>query len=145
MLLGRVPELEVEAVLEFINLVIKSLKNPPSKHLVFEEPELDRQEPDKLVVGKPGVDKQEIDFDLFVKKGLLHREGSFTNKYYHRSFLGRNKTSSRSLQETYLLSMTLLLGKVDESRAILSTRADLVVVGESLIEEVHKLCDFECI
>nr|GEW19564.1 reverse transcriptase domain-containing protein [Tanacetum cinerariifolium] len=35
------------------------MKNPPLKHLVFEEPELDRQEPDKLVVGKPGVDKQE--------------------------------------------------------------------------------------
>nr|GFB90888.1 hypothetical protein [Tanacetum cinerariifolium] len=60
-LLGRVPELEVEAALEFTNFVIKSLKNPPSKHLVFKEPELDRQEPDKLVVGKPGVDKQALD------------------------------------------------------------------------------------
>nr|GFC81558.1 hypothetical protein [Tanacetum cinerariifolium] len=35
-------------------------------HLVFEEPKLDRQEPDKLVVGKPGVDKQE-DFSTYVK------------------------------------------------------------------------------
>nr|GFC67255.1 hypothetical protein [Tanacetum cinerariifolium] len=59
-LLGRVPEFEVEAVLEFTNLVIKSLRNPPSKHLVFEEPELDRQGPDKLVFGKPGVGKQVI-------------------------------------------------------------------------------------
>nr|GEV44052.1 hypothetical protein [Tanacetum cinerariifolium] len=30
-------------------------RNPPSKHLVFEEPELDRQGPDKLAIGKPGV------------------------------------------------------------------------------------------
>nr|GFB39476.1 hypothetical protein [Tanacetum cinerariifolium] len=61
MLLERVPELEVDALLEFTNFVIKSLKNPPSKHLVFEDPELDRQEPDKLVVGKPRVDKQVLD------------------------------------------------------------------------------------
>nr|GFC90176.1 hypothetical protein [Tanacetum cinerariifolium] len=54
---GRVPEFEVEAVLAFTNLVIKS-RNPPSKHIVFEEPELDRQGPDKLVIGKPGVGKQ---------------------------------------------------------------------------------------
>nr|GFC18588.1 hypothetical protein [Tanacetum cinerariifolium] len=53
-LLGRVPELEVEALLEFTNLA----ENPPSKHLVFEEPELDKQELGKLEVGKPGVDKQ---------------------------------------------------------------------------------------
>nr|GFC80015.1 reverse transcriptase domain-containing protein [Tanacetum cinerariifolium] len=31
------------------------LKNPPSKHLVFEEPKLD-----KLEVGKPGVDIQPV-------------------------------------------------------------------------------------
>nr|GFD51271.1 hypothetical protein [Tanacetum cinerariifolium] len=48
---------EVEAVLAFTNLVIKS-RNPPSKHLVFEEPELDRQGPDKPVVGKPRVGKR---------------------------------------------------------------------------------------
>ncbi|GJV25999.1 hypothetical protein Tco_1378694, partial [Tanacetum coccineum] len=30
----------------------------------------------------------------------------------------------------------LILGKVDDLRAILSTRDELVVVGESLIEEV---------
>nr|GFB85943.1 hypothetical protein [Tanacetum cinerariifolium] len=35
-----------------------SAENPPSKHLVFEEPGLNRQDPDKLVVGKPGVDRQ---------------------------------------------------------------------------------------
>nr|GEW48763.1 hypothetical protein [Tanacetum cinerariifolium] len=52
---NEVPEFEVEAVLAFTNLVIKSLRNPLSKHLVFEEPELDRQGPDKLVVGKPSV------------------------------------------------------------------------------------------
>nr|GFC79043.1 hypothetical protein [Tanacetum cinerariifolium] len=34
------------------------LKNPPSKHLVFEEQELDKQELGKLEVGKSGVDKQ---------------------------------------------------------------------------------------
>nr|GFA52523.1 hypothetical protein [Tanacetum cinerariifolium] len=45
------------------------LRNPPSKHLVFEEPELDRQGPDKLVVGKPGVGKQEI--DLFCPEVML--------------------------------------------------------------------------
>nr|GEY24052.1 reverse transcriptase domain-containing protein [Tanacetum cinerariifolium] len=55
----RVPEFEVDTVLEFTNLVIKSLRNPPSKHLVFEEPELDRQGPNKLVVGKPRVGKQQ--------------------------------------------------------------------------------------
>nr|GFD40792.1 hypothetical protein [Tanacetum cinerariifolium] len=63
-LLGRVPELEVEAQLEFINLA----KNHPSKHFVFEEPELDKQELSKLEVGKPRVDKQgenqEVEFDL---------------------------------------------------------------------------------
>nr|GFC64676.1 hypothetical protein [Tanacetum cinerariifolium] len=48
----RVPEFEVEGVLAFTNLVIKLLRNPPSKHLVFEEPELDRQGPDKPVVRK---------------------------------------------------------------------------------------------
>nr|GFD19186.1 hypothetical protein [Tanacetum cinerariifolium] len=59
-LLGRVPELKVEAL----------LKNPHSKHLVFEEPELDKQELGKLEVGKPRVDKQEreenqeVEFDL---------------------------------------------------------------------------------
>nr|GFB64048.1 hypothetical protein [Tanacetum cinerariifolium] len=31
------------------------LRNPPSKHLVFEEPTLDRQRPDKLVVGNRGL------------------------------------------------------------------------------------------
>nr|GFC40691.1 hypothetical protein [Tanacetum cinerariifolium] len=40
------------------------LKYPPSKHLVFEEPELDKQELGKLEVGKTGVDKQEVEFDL---------------------------------------------------------------------------------
>nr|GFB90860.1 hypothetical protein [Tanacetum cinerariifolium] len=62
-LLGRVTELKIEALLEFTNLVIKSvrLKNTPLKHLVFEELELDRQEPGKLVVGKSGVDKQVLD------------------------------------------------------------------------------------
>nr|GEZ53629.1 hypothetical protein [Tanacetum cinerariifolium] len=41
------------------------LRNPPSKHLVFEEPELDKQEPDKLVVGKPEAreENQEVEFD----------------------------------------------------------------------------------
>nr|GEY87456.1 hypothetical protein [Tanacetum cinerariifolium] len=39
------------------------LKNPPSKHLVFEEPELDKQKLGKLEVGKPGVDKQEPELD----------------------------------------------------------------------------------
>nr|GFD57059.1 hypothetical protein [Tanacetum cinerariifolium] len=34
---------------------------PPLKHLVFEEPELDKQELGKLEVGKPGVNKQERD------------------------------------------------------------------------------------
>nr|GEX08071.1 PI-PLC X domain-containing protein At5g67130 [Tanacetum cinerariifolium] len=34
------------------------LKKPPSKHLVFEELELDKQELGKLEVGKPEVDKQ---------------------------------------------------------------------------------------
>ncbi|GJR33041.1 hypothetical protein Tco_1109273 [Tanacetum coccineum] len=33
----------------------------------------------------------------------------------------------------------LILGKVEDSRAILSTRDELVVVGESLIEEVSKM------
>nr|GFD19746.1 hypothetical protein [Tanacetum cinerariifolium] len=32
---------------------------PPLKHLVFEEPKLDKQELGKLEVGKPRVDKQE--------------------------------------------------------------------------------------
>nr|GFA92198.1 reverse transcriptase domain-containing protein [Tanacetum cinerariifolium] len=36
------------------------LKNPPLKHLVFEEPKLDKQELGKLDVGKHGVDKQAI-------------------------------------------------------------------------------------
>nr|GFC51061.1 hypothetical protein [Tanacetum cinerariifolium] len=69
-LLGRVPEFKVEAVLAFTNLVIKSLRNPPSKHLVFEQPELDRQGPDNLVFGKSGVGKQVLagscylDFDF---------------------------------------------------------------------------------
>nr|GFC69953.1 hypothetical protein [Tanacetum cinerariifolium] len=54
----RVPEFKVEAVLAFTNLVIKSLRNPLSKHLVFEEPKLDREGPDKLVVGKQRVGKQ---------------------------------------------------------------------------------------
>nr|GEZ47760.1 hypothetical protein [Tanacetum cinerariifolium] len=46
------------------------MKNPPLKHLVFEESELDKQELGKLEVGKPGVDKQEreenqeVEFDL---------------------------------------------------------------------------------
>nr|GFA52520.1 hypothetical protein [Tanacetum cinerariifolium] len=40
------------------------LKNPPSKHLVFEEPELDKQELSKMEVGKPRVEKQEVEFDL---------------------------------------------------------------------------------
>nr|GEX45528.1 hypothetical protein [Tanacetum cinerariifolium] len=35
------------------------LKNPPLKHLVFEEPELGKQELGKLEVRKLGVDKQE--------------------------------------------------------------------------------------
>nr|GEV28487.1 hypothetical protein [Tanacetum cinerariifolium] len=43
--------------------------NPPSKHLVFEEPEIDRQGPNKLVVGKPRVGKQEI--DLFCPEVML--------------------------------------------------------------------------
>nr|GFB87087.1 hypothetical protein [Tanacetum cinerariifolium] len=60
-LLGRVPEFEVEALLEFTNLVIKSLKNPLLKHLVFEEPELGRQELGKLDVRKPRVGKPEVD------------------------------------------------------------------------------------
>nr|GEZ19055.1 reverse transcriptase domain-containing protein [Tanacetum cinerariifolium] len=46
---------------------VPKLKNPLLKHLVFEEPELGRQEPGKLVVRKPGVDKQEenqeVEFD----------------------------------------------------------------------------------
>nr|GEX53130.1 hypothetical protein [Tanacetum cinerariifolium] len=33
-------------------------RNPPSIHPVFEEPELDRQGPAKLVFGNPGVGKQ---------------------------------------------------------------------------------------
>nr|GEW42913.1 hypothetical protein [Tanacetum cinerariifolium] len=37
----------------------RRLKNPPLKHLVFKEPELDKQELGKLEVGKPRVDKQE--------------------------------------------------------------------------------------
>nr|GFA48708.1 reverse transcriptase domain-containing protein [Tanacetum cinerariifolium] len=41
------------------------LKNPSSKHLVFEEAELDKQELGKLKVGKPGVDKQENKEDKF--------------------------------------------------------------------------------
>nr|GFA44544.1 hypothetical protein [Tanacetum cinerariifolium] len=46
------------------------LKNPPSKHLVFEELELDKQELGKLEVRKLRVDKQEreenheVEFDL---------------------------------------------------------------------------------
>nr|GFD11192.1 hypothetical protein [Tanacetum cinerariifolium] len=36
-LLGRVLEIKVEALLEFTNLA----KNPPLKHLLFEEPELE--------------------------------------------------------------------------------------------------------
>nr|GFC70426.1 hypothetical protein [Tanacetum cinerariifolium] len=44
------------------------LKNPPLKHLVFEELELDKQQLGKQEVGKPGVDKQEenqeVEFDL---------------------------------------------------------------------------------
>nr|GFC60591.1 hypothetical protein [Tanacetum cinerariifolium] len=39
-------------------IVLLGKRNPLSKHLVFEEPELDRQGPDKLVFGKPGVGKQ---------------------------------------------------------------------------------------
>nr|GEX12064.1 hypothetical protein [Tanacetum cinerariifolium] len=38
--------------------MLSKLKNPPSKHLVFEEPKLDKQELGKLEVGKPRVDKQ---------------------------------------------------------------------------------------
>nr|GEW02483.1 reverse transcriptase domain-containing protein [Tanacetum cinerariifolium] len=34
------------------------MKNPPSKHLVFEEPKLNKQELGKIEVGKLGVDKQ---------------------------------------------------------------------------------------
>nr|GFA56224.1 hypothetical protein [Tanacetum cinerariifolium] len=41
------------------------LKNPPSKYLVFEEPELG-----KLEVGKPGVDKQEREENQEVKFDL---------------------------------------------------------------------------
>nr|GFA43970.1 hypothetical protein [Tanacetum cinerariifolium] len=37
------------------------LENPPSKDLVFEEPELDKHELGKLEVGKPRVDKQVVD------------------------------------------------------------------------------------
>nr|GEX83289.1 hypothetical protein [Tanacetum cinerariifolium] len=37
------------------------LKNPPLKHLVFEEPELDKQELGKLEVGNLGVDKQDLE------------------------------------------------------------------------------------
>nr|GEV42297.1 hypothetical protein [Tanacetum cinerariifolium] len=60
---GRVPELEVEALL----CSQTWLKNPPSKHLVFKEPKLDKKKLGKLEVGKPRVDKQEnqeVEFDL---------------------------------------------------------------------------------
>nr|GFD14126.1 hypothetical protein [Tanacetum cinerariifolium] len=52
----------------------RRLKNSPSKHLVFEASELDKQELGKLEVGKPGVDKQEreenqeVEFDLTSSK-----------------------------------------------------------------------------
>nr|GEZ70278.1 hypothetical protein [Tanacetum cinerariifolium] len=42
----------------WVSSVLPLLKNPPSKHLVFEESELDKQELGKLEVGKPRVDKQ---------------------------------------------------------------------------------------
>nr|GEW31609.1 hypothetical protein [Tanacetum cinerariifolium] len=72
---GRVPELEVEALLEFTNLgLINRLKNPPLKHPVFEEPELDKQELGKLVVGKPEVDKQEREENQVVKFDLTSSE-----------------------------------------------------------------------
>nr|GEU66811.1 hypothetical protein [Tanacetum cinerariifolium] len=45
------------------------LKNPPLKHLVFEEPELG-----KLEVGKPGVDKQEREENQEVKFDLISSE-----------------------------------------------------------------------
>nr|GFB89319.1 hypothetical protein [Tanacetum cinerariifolium] len=49
----------------------RRLKNPPSKHLVFKEPELDKQELGKLEVGKPGVDKQELGFDFSCQEVML--------------------------------------------------------------------------
>nr|GEZ54002.1 hypothetical protein [Tanacetum cinerariifolium] len=78
--------LEFEDLEEFLTLVVsfvteflilhfgwirnRRLKNAPSKHLVFEEPELDKQELGKMEVGKLRVDKQEreenqeVEFDL---------------------------------------------------------------------------------
>nr|GFA94365.1 reverse transcriptase domain-containing protein [Tanacetum cinerariifolium] len=38
-------------------------KNPPLKPFVFEEPELDRHDPGKLMVGKPRADKHVLDQD----------------------------------------------------------------------------------
>nr|GEX52938.1 hypothetical protein [Tanacetum cinerariifolium] len=46
------------------SLVLPLVKNPPSKHLVFEEPELDKQELGKLEVGKPRVDKQRLRLEI---------------------------------------------------------------------------------
>nr|GEZ55941.1 copia protein [Tanacetum cinerariifolium] len=52
----------------WIQMLDYGLKNPPSKHLVFEEPELDKKELGKLEVGKPRIDKQEVEFDLTSSK-----------------------------------------------------------------------------
>ncbi|GKD32107.1 hypothetical protein Tco_1242885 [Tanacetum coccineum] len=59
-LLGRVPEPEVEAVLEVTNLE-SMLGNLPSIHLETEELELDRRELDKQEVEQPEVDRFDLD------------------------------------------------------------------------------------
>nr|GFA33224.1 hypothetical protein [Tanacetum cinerariifolium] len=52
------------------SLMLPLLKNPPSRHLMFEEPELCKQELGKLKVEKPRVDKQEREENQEVKFDL---------------------------------------------------------------------------
>nr|GEY08058.1 hypothetical protein [Tanacetum cinerariifolium] len=81
--LGKRIKASAKLISKLISLKIW-LKNPPLKHLVFEEPEFGKKELGKLEVGKPRVDKQEREENQEVKFDLTSSEDdSCKNEHLH--------------------------------------------------------------
>nr|GEY65057.1 hypothetical protein [Tanacetum cinerariifolium] len=86
------------------------LKNPPSKHFVFEEPELGKQELGKLEVGKPRVDKQEQEENQEVELDLTSSEDDtwrkeLGNEFQNKIIPSKNRSRRSDLVEISNVSM----------------------------------------
>nr|GEW35662.1 retrotransposon protein, putative, unclassified [Tanacetum cinerariifolium] len=108
------------------------LKNPPLKHLVFEEPKLDKQELGKLEVLKPRVDKQDYKFlkvpkaSLLINQSMLSKYGIDTSNIVDTPMVDRSKLDEDPLGIP--IDQTRFRGMVGSLMYLTASRRDLVFV-----------------